>query len=70
MPYATDFTADHVVRLLRQYEGNDAQPWFMFAGTNAPHLVAEPEASYAQAPVSDWAGNPAVFESDRTDKPS
>ena len=69
-PYSTDFTAEHAVRLLRQYEGNDAQPWFMYAGTNAPHLVAEPESNYAQAPVSDWAGNPAVFESDRTDKPS
>jgi arylsulfatase A-like enzyme len=70
VPYSTDFTAEHAVRLLRQYEGNDAQPWFIYAGTNAPHLVAEPEASYAQAPVSSWAGNPAVFESDRTDKPS
>jgi arylsulfatase A-like enzyme len=69
-PYSTDFTAEHAVGLLRQYERNDSQPWFIYAGTTAPHLVAEPEASYAQAPVSDWAGNPAVFESDRTDKPS
>jgi arylsulfatase A-like enzyme len=70
VPYSTDFTAEHAVSLLQQYEANDAQPWFMYVGTNAPHLVTEPEAAYAQAPVGDWAGNPAVFEQDRTDKPS
>ena len=69
VPYATDFTAEHALSLLQGYEANDAQPWFMYVGTNAPHLATEPEAAYAQAPVGDWGGNPAVFEQDRTDKP-
>src|SRR5918992_3821145 len=69
VPYSTDFTAEHAVSLLQQYEANDAQPWFMYVGTHAPHEVTEPEAAYAQAPVGDWGGNPAVFEQDRGDKP-
>src|SRR5918992_689096 len=69
VPYSTDFTAEHAVSLLQQYEATDAQPWFMYVGTHAPHEVTEPEAAYAQAPVGDWGGNPAVFEQDRGDKP-
>jgi arylsulfatase A-like enzyme len=69
VPYSTDFIAEHAVSLLQRYEANDAQPWFMYVGTHAPHEVTEPEAAYAQAPVGDWGGNPAVFEQDRADKP-
>jgi hypothetical protein len=62
VPYSTDFTEEHAASLLQKYEATDTQPWFMYVGTNALHLVTEPEAAYAQAPVGDWAENPAVFE--------
>jgi arylsulfatase A-like enzyme len=69
VPYSTDFISEQAVRFLQDSEAQDQQPWFLYAGTQAPHLVAQPEAGYAQAPVPPWAGDPAVFETDRTDKP-
>jgi arylsulfatase A-like enzyme len=69
VPYSTDFISERAVRFLQDSEAQDRRPWFLYAGTQAPHLVAQPEAGYAQAPVPPWAGDPAVFETDRTDKP-
>jgi arylsulfatase A-like enzyme len=36
---------------------------------HAPHREFTPETAYANADVGDWAGSPAVFEADRSDKP-
>lgn len=69
VPYSTDFISERAVQFLQDAEAQDQEPWFMFVGTQAPHLVPQPEAGYAQAPVPPWAGDPAVFEVDRTDKP-
>ena len=69
VPYSTNFISERAVRFLQDSETQDQEPWFLYAGTQAPHLVAQPEAGYAQAPVLPWAGDPAVFETDRTDKP-
>lgn len=69
VPYSTDFISERAVHFLQDTEAQDQEPWFMYVGTQAPHLVPQPEAAYAQAPVPPWAGDPAVFEVDRTDKP-
>jgi arylsulfatase A-like enzyme len=68
-PYSTDFIAERAVHFLGEREGKDQQPWFLYIGTQAPHLMPQPEPDYAQAPVPPWEGNPSVFEFDRTDKP-
>jgi arylsulfatase A-like enzyme len=69
VPYSTDFIAERAVHFLGEREAKDQQPWFLYIGTQAPHLMPQPEPDYAQAPVPPWTGNPSVFEWDRTDKP-
>jgi arylsulfatase A-like enzyme len=67
--YSTDILAERGTAFLRAFEATDAAPWFLYVGTSAPHSPYLPEADYAHAPVGAWSGNPAVFESDRSDKP-
>jgi arylsulfatase A-like enzyme len=67
--YTTDLIGQRSVAYLDQFEANDAQPWFMFVATPAPHYPWEPAAKYATADVGTWTGNPATAESDRSDKP-
>ncbi|MGH2812198.1 MAG: sulfatase-like hydrolase/transferase, partial [Actinomycetota bacterium] len=68
--YSTTFVGDQSIRLLRAFkDGNDARPWLLFATPFAPHLPSTPEEKYADTPIADWAGNPAVGEEDRSDKP-
>ena len=41
----------------------------MYVATTAPHLPAIPKPRYEAVAVSPWHPNPAVLESDRSDKP-
>jgi arylsulfatase A-like enzyme len=67
--YATTFMARKSVSLLHQFEQDDSRPWFLYVAPFAPHAPSTPEAKYAGAAVPPWSANPAVFESDRSDKP-
>jgi arylsulfatase A-like enzyme len=67
--YSVDLIADYATRFLQGFETDDARPWFLHVATNSPHDPYTAEAAYANAPVPDWAGNPAAFETDRSDKP-
>jgi arylsulfatase A-like enzyme len=68
--YSTTFIKRRVVQFLRDAERDeDSRPWFLYVATRSPHAPATPEPRYEQARVPRWRGNPAVFESDRTDKP-
>lgn len=67
--YSTDYIARRAVRFVRRSEAEDEQPWYAYLAPAAPHVPSIPEASYARAPVREWAGNRAVFETDRSDKP-
>jgi arylsulfatase A-like enzyme len=66
--YSTDFIASKGVKYLRAFEGSDEQPWFIYLSPFAPHVPSQPEPKYEDAQIAAWAGNPAVFEEDRTDK--
>jgi arylsulfatase A-like enzyme len=68
--YSTDYLSSRARALIRGFEAQDAQPWFLVVGTWAPHTPANAEKDYRRTKVGRWAGNPAVFEDDRTDKPS
>lgn len=68
--YATHFIQSKGLRFLQTSESNDAQPWFLFLSLTAPHAEFTPEPIYENAPVPKWDGNPAVSESDRSDKPA
>lgn len=68
--YSTDYLAGRARALIRSFEAQDAQPWFLVVGTWAPHTPAAAERQYRRSKVGQWNGNPAVFEFDRTDKPA
>ena len=68
--YSTDYMSSRARALVRGFESQDAKPWFMVVGTWAPHTPANAEKKYRRTKVGGWAGNPAVFEEDRSDKPS
>jgi arylsulfatase A-like enzyme len=68
--YATRVMARFSLRFLRRFEEkNDSAPWLLYVAPHAPHQPWIAEKRYANAPVPRWAGNPAVFERDRSDKP-
>ncbi|MDQ3660343.1 MAG: sulfatase [Actinomycetota bacterium] len=68
--YATHFLKRRVMDFIREAEkDDDDRPWFLYVATRSPHAPANPEPRYEKASVPRWAGNPAVFETDRTDKP-
>jgi arylsulfatase A-like enzyme len=67
--YSTTYIAQLGERFIRSAESHDAQPWFLYLATAAPHGPSTPERRYRNAPVPYWKGEPAVFEKDRSDKP-
>jgi len=71
--YSTNYIARRAVAYIDSFEEHDARPWMLYVAPHAPHKnLADPpvpETKYAEADVGTWAGNPAVFESDRSDKP-
>jgi arylsulfatase A-like enzyme len=67
--YATDFMATRSLEYLRAFEADDDRPWFLYVATGAPHDPFTVEPQYLDASVPAWNGNPAVSESDRSDKP-
>jgi arylsulfatase A-like enzyme len=68
--YSTDLVRDQALAFLDDFEQtDDAAPWLMYVTPFAPHSPFTPETIYQDTPVASWPGNPAVFESDRSDKP-
>lgn len=67
--YSTDYIRSKAVHFLNQANKHDARPWFLYLAPAAPHFPYVPSKKYANAAVPSWDGNPAVFESDRSDKP-
>ena len=67
--YSTDLIGQRAAAYLDGFESNDQRPWAMFVATPAPHNPWTPAAKYANADVGLWAGNPAMGEADRSDKP-
>jgi arylsulfatase A-like enzyme len=67
--YSTSFVEDKSVRFLRHFEERDRTPWFLYVSPFASHKPFEPEHKYRDADTKLWLGNPAVGETDRTDKP-
>ncbi|HEV3474343.1 MAG TPA: sulfatase, partial [Actinomycetota bacterium] len=67
--YSTDVIADLTVDLIQDFESTDASPWFLHVNPWAPHGPWTPETLYQNADVGTWDGNPAVLETDKSDKP-
>ena len=67
--YSTGFMAGRSVDYLRAFERTDDTPWFLYVAPYGPHAPFAPSPRDEGRPVSHWSGNPAVFESNRSDKP-
>jgi arylsulfatase A-like enzyme len=67
--YSTDLIGSYARAFLRRFEHEDGSPWFLYVAPMAPHSPWTPAARHRRARVPAWDGNPAVFESDRSDKP-
>jgi arylsulfatase A-like enzyme len=67
--YSTDYISSRARAMVRDFEVADSRPWFLVVATWAPHTPAAAEKTYRRTKVGRWDGNPAVFETDRSDKP-
>lgn len=67
--YATTYIADSAVELLDAYEGDDAQPWFLYVAPFAPHYPRIPEARYKDAELPVWDAPPSVTDPSSAGKP-
>jgi arylsulfatase A-like enzyme len=66
--YNTTYISNKAQHFLN-HAGSDHRPWFLYLATAAPHDPFVAQAKYENAPVSRWNGDPAVFETDKSDKP-
>lgn len=68
--YTTTAVSRFARRFLNDFEANDAAPWLLYVAPHSPHFPWVPAPRHRARPVGTWSGNPAVFESDRSDKPA
>jgi arylsulfatase A-like enzyme len=66
--YNTTYLRDRALDFLRSMQG-DARPWFLSITVKAPHYPYTPEPKYENAPVPPLVPDPAMQETDRSDKP-
>jgi arylsulfatase A-like enzyme len=67
--YSTDYIRKNALDFIRDAEGDDDRPWFMYLSTRAPHSPYTPEPKYANASVPRWRRSPATRERNLSDKP-
>jgi N-acetylglucosamine-6-sulfatase len=66
MPY---YLRKRAVRILEDFESDDATPWMMVLTPSSPHAPATPAPGHRAVRLPQWRGNPATFEKDLSDKP-
>jgi arylsulfatase A-like enzyme len=67
--YSTDYITVRSLQLLRAFEADDDQPWFLYVAPFAPHAPYQPDKRFTKAKVPGVIRNPAMREDDRSDKP-
>ena len=67
--YSTRFVGYRASAFIRGSEANDRRPWMLYVSPSAPHRPWDPQRRYEDVSVGRWTGNPAVRESDLSDKP-
>lgn len=67
--HATDFLIERAEGFVRRAERDDDRPWFLVVTPPQPHSPYTPEPRFAERDFTRWEGNPAVAESDKSDKP-
>jgi arylsulfatase A-like enzyme len=67
--YAPYYFRKRAVRMVKDFEGNDARPWLMVLTPKSPHGPSNPAPEHESVRLPEWKGNPATFEEDLSDKP-
>jgi arylsulfatase A-like enzyme len=68
--YQTDVLSARAADFIRRAEGNDAQPFFLYVGIEAPHVPAEPAERHENAlPPLQVPKGASFNEDDVSDKP-
>lgn len=68
--YSTYFLGDQATSFIEEAESDDARPWFLYLAPNAPHMPALPARRHQGVKVGPFETNPAVDETDVSDKPA
>ncbi|CAN5541502.1 hypothetical protein BH20ACT23_BH20ACT23_08490 [soil metagenome] len=66
LPY---FLGKRAARILKDFEGDDSNPWMMVLTPSSPHGPTTPAREHRDVRLPIWQGNPATFEEDLSDKP-
>ena len=67
--YSTSFIRDQALADIRAFSTDRSRPWYLYVATSAPHAPWIPESKYATSPVPPFVRDPAMRETDRSDKP-
>lgn len=67
--HSTDFIAETASEFWDDFEKDDGSPWFVLINTFSPHPPSITQPRHRDAPIPEWNPNPAVSESDLSDKP-
>jgi len=66
--YNATIVRERTLGFLRS-QAKSQQPFFLYVAPGAPHNPFTPEPKYADDTFGAWAGNPAVGEANKSDKP-
>jgi arylsulfatase A-like enzyme len=68
--YTVTVTGNYALQFMQSFHNsNPGKPWYMYVTPQAPHDPYTPDTKYAKATFPAWRGNPAVLETDKSDKP-
>src|SRR5262249_54822443 len=68
--YTVDVTGNYALQFMQDFHSSDpTRPWYMYVAPEAPHDPYVPDTKYATTTFPAWKGNPAVAETDKSDKP-
>ena len=66
--YSTRFVSSRARQFIQEAEATDTQPWYLYITPWAPHEEAIPEDHYRGRDVGELEKNPAMLETDCSDK--
>jgi arylsulfatase A-like enzyme len=68
--YTVTVTGNYALQFMQKFHAQDpARPWYMYVTPQAPHDPYTPDTPYRSRTFGTWSGNPAVAETDKSDKP-
>jgi arylsulfatase A-like enzyme len=67
--YSTDFISLKAKDFLTEFEARDDKPWYMYVAPYGPHSPFVPAERHRRTVVNPLESNPAIEESDVSDKP-